>query len=155
RGIRSLCRTCGATIAKLDVDGAPRVDDAAIATVAKFCKNLARLGVDSCARVTDLGLVAVATSCVFLERLRAAGCGGDRHPITSKTAEAIGRNCPRATTLDLSRSEVGRSGLLAIAAGCTLLETLKVNKCEYVDDVAVDAILAGCPKLKALHLATC
>ncbi|KAH8056692.1 hypothetical protein JL721_9976 [Aureococcus anophagefferens] len=71
RGIRSLCRTCGATIAKLDVDGAPRVDDAAIATVAKFCKNLARLGVDSCARVTDLGLVAVATSCVFLERLRA------------------------------------------------------------------------------------
>ncbi|KAH8061831.1 hypothetical protein JL722_3786 [Aureococcus anophagefferens] len=155
RGIRSLCRTCGATIAKLDVDGAPRVDAAAIATVAKFCKNLARLGVDSCARVTDLGLVAVATSCVFLERLRAAGCGGDRHPITSKTAEAIGRNCPRATTLDLSRSEVGRSGLLAIAAGCTLLETLKVNKCEYVDDVAVDAILAGCPKLKALHLATC
>ena len=78
RGIRSLCRTCGATIVKLDVDGAPRVDDAAIATVAKFCKNLARLGVDSCARVTDLGLVAVATSCVFLERLRAAGCGGDR-----------------------------------------------------------------------------
>ncbi|KAJ1447964.1 hypothetical protein M885DRAFT_450782, partial [Pelagophyceae sp. CCMP2097] len=152
--LRALARHCGGDLRRVDVDGAPRVNDAALLALAATCPQLRKLGVDGCSRVTDVGVAAVARNCALLERLRAGGCGGTTKPLTDESGMALGL-LVFLKTCDLSRSRVGVEGLLAMARGCASLEVLRLVGCDDVTDAGVAALLARCKRLHTLNLHGC
>ena len=154
-GLRNLFRKCGKFLERLDLDGAPRVNDDCIKTIAKLCPALKQLGLDGCTAVTDEGMVEIGRGCHKLERLRAAGCGGDYTRLSDKTAQALGLGCPCLKFLDVSRCAFTREGLRALAAGCRKLEVLKFYGCYDVEDEGIDAILTFCTCLKVLNVGSC
>ncbi|KAJ8602499.1 hypothetical protein CTAYLR_001251 [Chrysophaeum taylorii] len=154
-GILAYVQAFGEQLMRLDLDGAPRIDDTAVLNVGRCCPLLRYVGLEKCAHVTTASVVPLSTQCCHLERLRVGGCGGYQSPLTDAVAFAIAAHCPEMRVLDLSRSRISGKGCRKIASGCPKLETLKLNDCDQVDDSDVCAILGGCPKLRVLNLAGC
>ena len=72
------------------------------------------------------------------------------------TISAVGRACPRLTTLDVSNyRKVGDSSINTIALNCPELTRLTVNNCAYITDESIIAIARACRKLKKLEVRGC
>lgn len=149
-GLRHLVKTCGKFLRHLNFDGAPRVNDDCVKTIARYCPALHQLGLDGCASVTDDGIGEIGAKCHHLERLSVKGCG-----LTDRSAQALGSGCPALKFLDASRCGFTKEGLKALAAGCRGLEVLKLYGCFDVEDGGVDAVLTCCTSLKTLNVGSC
>jgi hypothetical protein len=77
------------TLQRLELDGIPTINDAAINLVAATLKRLKVLGVSG-SQVTEASVSSVSSRCPELDQLRVVGCNG----ITSKFAELMTKFMP-------------------------------------------------------------
>lgn len=155
KGVTAFVKEFGANLMRINLDGASRINDAAVTCIACCCPLLERVGLEKCASVTNIGVTHIAEKCLRLERLRVPGCGGHYMPLTDEVAYALALHCHELRMLDISRSRVTSAGCLELSRGCKKLETVKLNDCDQVNDDGVRALIEGCSCLRVLNLAGC
>jgi len=98
--------------------------------------------------VGDSVVVAITLACSELKALHL-----QRSSITDKAVNAIGRNCPKLQSLDLSRNaDIGSSALSRSVASLPLLQNFFCKGCPQLRDSVLVAAVQHCRKLKALAI---
>ena len=150
-GVRGLVRRCGKFLTRLDFDGAPRVDDACVSTVAKYT---APSGISLVADRVRRTLKADGASTVQRfrnQRVRTRRLG---HGPASKSGATLR---PRATVAPRLSAWIlrGIAENFTVRRYCPLLEKLGVDGCSKVTDDGIVKIGEACPLLERLRAAGC
>ena len=153
----------------LGLAGVAAVDDAAVGRLARACAHLGSIDLSACPKVGDGALRALAArgGASQLHTLHLFLCTG----VSGAGVAAVGRGCPRLTTLDLTGSggatdealfslrnlralgvggseRVSDEGVLALVSSCPDLETLVLTNTARVSAASVDPLLQCCPRLR-------
>jgi hypothetical protein len=120
--------------------------DAGLIAVARHGKLL-RLSFQSGGNFTDEGLRAVAANSPLLQSIDLFEQG----QLTDDSLIALGQHCHLLRDVHILSSSITSVGLMAIAAGCPLLEVLCFDVIKYSSlETSVEAIARGCPQLRSL-----
>jgi len=122
-GYRCLAAGCPA-LRSINLTKCP-IDDKALSTLARGCRNLEHIVLFGCGNVTDSGLGKVVHCCPSLRKVELFGC-------SSITDEGI-----------------------AMLAKCRKLDFLNVRACRLISDASIDALVHGCPSLHTMNLTGC
>ena len=165
--LRTLAGGCW-DLETLNLNKCPKITDAGLAEMARVCRNLTYLNVSDCAQVGEFGDTALLELGKFCSQLATLDMFGCRHVRDKVRVRVRARVWGRALILcigrlrgtDTVRRQLSLSlpppqGLIAVAKGCTNLETLRLTGCREVTGSAVGALAKNCHQLTDLSLAGC
>ena len=117
------------------------------------CVNLYALDIAFSHWVRDVDIVALATNCPHLQDLNMRGCD----EVTNDSLIALGRHCSGLRLLCFTDSErsITNVGVAALAQGCPLLETLLIERCDFVDEKSLLPLVMNCQQLHSLSFYAC
>jgi hypothetical protein len=115
---------------------------------AVYCTGARTLAIPG-ARISDTGLHALARASHALTHLDLSSCPG----LTSGALAAVAASCTRLVSLNLATTNADNDLLVALAAGCKSLVSVRVPWCRGVGDGGVLAVVEGCPALRRLDTA--
>ena len=124
------------------------VGDQGLKEVGRFCKQLEELSLRFCEGVSDHGIVGIAEGCgKSLKSIGIAACAR----VTDAALKAVGSNCSMLRRFTLDSECVQTEGVLAVAEGCSQLQTLRLQ-CVNVSDEALQVVGRNCTLLETLAL---
>ncbi|KDP31990.1 hypothetical protein JCGZ_12451 [Jatropha curcas] len=130
----------------------PECSNFGLVTVAENCRQLRKLHIDGWRtnRIGDEGLIAVAKHCPNLQELVLIGVNA-----THWSFAAIAANCQKLEKLALCGSgTIGDHEIACIASKCVALKKLCIKGCA-ISDIAVQALVWGCPNLVKVKVKKC
>ena len=128
--------------------------DIGLYAIGKGCPLLESVNLTGCAQVTDDGLSAIAYGCPHMQSIDLTGC----RQISDAGAAAVSGACPDLKSISFA-ARIGYGGditdetLLALASGCTQLQSIDMTCCEVTDEGAI-ALAAGCRELRSINFAS-
>lgn len=131
------------------------VSDRGLALLASKCTNITSLNI-AMTIISDIGVVEVANHCANLQELTLSGCP----LISDKSLEAIGKCSKQLRCLVVNEAltgpaEVTDRGIIAIANGCSNLDSLAVCRCMQVSDISIEITAKKCQQLQKLYISNC
>jgi hypothetical protein len=174
RGVAWLAARCRQLV-RLEVAGSGVTDDALMA-VGQHCSALQTLNLKACMGWTDRGLRALLAECRALTKLSFAYTSLDddamlviaeRCPklrvlivdecgaVSDAGVRAVAARCPGLVELSAVHCALTDVAIADIARHCPLLETLRIESCDFITDVGIEALGRHCTKLRCLELAGC
>ncbi|XP_069619388.1 protein AMN1 homolog isoform X2 [Ranitomeya imitator] len=105
-----------------------------ITAVAQSCPYLHEVTLKKCRNLTDVGVLALSLNCPLLQIVNLSGCV----MVSDASLRALGENCPLLHSVDLSATK-----------------EIHIDRCTYVTDDAVEAILTCCPNIDILLFHGC
>ncbi len=137
----------------LDLSYCVSVSDHGIAMLAHGCERLERFNVSYCEDITDASLSFLFGRCRRLVDVSLDGCTA----VGEAALVALAWSNPqleRLSAVSAARA-VTPGSMEAIAAGCPRLKYLRAGRCSRLDDDAVAALCSRCRQLKAVDLSSC
>uniref|UniRef100_W5ND66 Protein AMN1 homolog n=2 Tax=Lepisosteus oculatus TaxID=7918 RepID=W5ND66_LEPOC len=124
-----------------------------VAAVAASCPYLCEVELWRCRAVTDEGVLAVARNCKLLQVITLSGCVA----ITDAALLALGRNCRLLHSISFAATQVTDDGVVGLVNGvCSqTLKEVHMDRCQFLTDQAVEAVLACCPQITILLFHGC
>ncbi|CAJ0943165.1 unnamed protein product [Ranitomeya imitator] len=124
-----------------------------ITAVAQSCPYLHEVTLKKCRNLTDVGVLALSLNCPLLQIVNLSGCV----MVSDASLRALGENCPLLHSVDLSATKVTDGGIIILVTGrCSQnLKEIHIDRCTYVTDDAVEAILTCCPNIDILLFHGC
>ncbi|XP_048790310.1 protein AMN1 homolog isoform X1 [Lagopus muta] len=124
-----------------------------VTALALSCPYLREASFTRCCNISDSGLLALALNCQFLQILNLGSCSG----IMDASLQALGENCKFLHSVDISSTQVTDDGVIALVNGmCSKnLKEINMECCVNLTDVAVEAVLTCCPKIRTLLFHGC
>ncbi|RLN88634.1 hypothetical protein BBJ28_00014996 [Nothophytophthora sp. Chile5] len=134
------------------IDTGITVTDATLQEVVLTVPNLRGLNLSGCSHITDAGLWAVARHCqTRLDTIYLAQC----ERVTELGLRLLAHNC-RLVLVDLSDCpQLNDNALQTLAAGCWMIETFVMKRCQGVSDAGVVKIAQCCKELRHLDVSEC
>ncbi|XP_077122783.1 protein AMN1 homolog isoform X4 [Ranitomeya variabilis] len=105
-----------------------------ITAVAQSCPYLHEVTLKKCRNLSDVGVLALSLNCPLLQIVNLSGCV----MVSDASLRALGENCPLLHSVDLSATK-----------------EIHIDRCTYVTDDAVEAILTCCPNIDILLFHGC
>ncbi|MBN3295264.1 AMN1 protein, partial [Amia calva] len=124
-----------------------------IKAIALTCPYLSEIMLWRCCSVTDEGIRALAHNCKLLQIVTLSGCSA----ITDAALLALGQNCRLLRGISFSATQVTDEGVVGLATGvCSQsLKEIHMDRCQFLTDEAVEALLTRCPQIKILLFHGC
>eukprot|EP00644_Phytophthora_capsici_P008048 jgi/Phyca11/573965/estExt2_Genewise1.C_PHYCAscaffold_580106 len=134
------------------IDSGITVTDATLQEVVLMVPNLRGLNLSGCSHITDAGLWAVARHCqAQLDTIYLAQC----EKVTELGLRLLAHNC-RLVLVDLSDCpQLNDAALQTLAAGCWMIETFIMKRCQGVSDAGIVKIAQCCKDLRHLDVSEC
>jgi len=124
--------------------------DPPIVEAVRSLRELSVVNFSECA-ITDLSVEEMARMCNKLRVILLAGCKS----LTSKSLEALSRNCPNIEMLNVSGSSVDDQGVRAIVTRCGGIFSLTLSSCKAITDDALEDIATHTRVLQQLYVSYC
>lgn len=112
-------------------------------------RNLEVLDLSSCTDLTEADLIEIIKLCPNLKSLNLSQMPNS---VSDKVLEVIGQRLTKLEELNISQSGDVSEGLIEMVASCPNLKALRLNNCEWMDDIILDEIGETAPKLERLEL---
>ncbi|KAM4677076.1 protein AMN1 homolog [Discoglossus pictus] len=124
-----------------------------IKAVALSCTYLLEVSLKRCCNLSDTGILALALNCPHLQIISLSGCSG----ITDVSLQALGQNCGVLHSVDFSATRVTDNGVISLVGGrCSqTLKEVHMDRCVYLTDEAVEAVITCCPHIYILLFHGC
>lgn len=104
------------------------ISDDSLVAIGLRCSQLRNICV-SCTDVTDIGIAALVEGCTLLESITLV----DIMEITNESVMKIARHCPRLLHIHFHwLQRLNDSGVRALALGCPLLQSLRLDRCHGI-----------------------
>eukprot|EP00049_Salpingoeca_infusionum_P016106 m.324483 g.324483 ORF g.324483 m.324483 type:complete len:327 (+) comp16009_c1_seq1:100-1080(+) len=135
---------------QIDLQGAYGVSNDVVCAIARHVPRLRRLNLSHCTLVTDAGIGALVKQCKSLRVLLVRSL-----PLTPSCITMILKTQPHLQFLDAAYIAMDNSTFEPLAKGsCPQLQHLCLSGCK-LQDVVIDDITQGCPRLAYLSVKGC
>ncbi|KAF1330846.1 Rni-like protein, partial [Globisporangium splendens] len=130
-----------------------KITDAALLSMARYCRQLEEMKLSSCDKVTDIGVEALVSSCANLRELDLNNCGF----VTDRGISAVGLHGKRLERLNLSWCmNITDKCIVDLARGCSHLKEILLVWCTQLTDASLDALMTLDNKADLkIHLSGC
>lgn len=133
------------------LDSGITVTDATLQEVVNTVPHVRGLRLTGCTQITDAGIWAIARQCAQLDAIYLAGC----ERITELGLRLLAHNC-RLVVVDLSDCpQLNDTILQTIAAGCWMIQTFIMKRCQRISDAGIVKIAQCCKDLRHLDVSEC
>lgn len=133
------------------LDSGITVTDATLQEVVNTVPHVRGLRLTGCTQITDAGIWAIARQCAQLDSIYLAGC----ERITELGLRLLAHNC-RLVLVDLSDCpQLNDTILQSIAAGCWMIQTFIMKRCQRISDAGIVKIAQCCKDLRHLDVSEC
>lgn len=127
------------------------VTDATLQEVVNAVPTLRGLKLTGCAQITDAGIWAIARQCSQLDTIYLAQC----ERVTELGLRLLAHNC-QLVVVDLSDCpQITDTILQALAAGCWMIQTFIMKRCQRITDAGIVKIAQCCKDLRHLDVSEC
>ncbi|CAO2825815.1 unnamed protein product [Amaranthus hypochondriacus] len=153
KALIAIAQNCSG-LTSLSIEGCQSIGDEFLQAIGKFCPNLKSITVIDCPLVGDQGIASLMSSAsLVLTKLKLQGLN-----VTDLSLAVIGHYGKAITDLAISNLQnVNEKGfwVMGNAQGLHHLKSFTISSCRGVTDVAVEAVVKGCPNLKQFVLKKC
>lgn len=116
--------------------------------ILKDFKRLEKLDISRCTQIKDEDFKIILQAARGASHFYLDECTG----LTDNAFFDLGKNIPKLTDLDVSRTNITNSGLIDLTMRCKQLITLKASRCPNLSDKGVLEAVENAPKLKMLEI---
>ena len=144
--------TSAKPMSSFDITGNRRrkvlISDTDLSAIAQNCPKLTSISLSCSANVTSIGLLNLTRGLPHLSYISIANCRW----LTNADLVAVGQNCNRLRTIDLSKTDIGDGGVIDIANNCPLLSSINLDCNPRFTKVSLIALVEKCPEMKEIDL---
>ena len=144
--------TSAKPMSSFDITGNRRrkvlISDTGLSAIAQNCPKVTSISLSCSANVTSIGLLNLTRGLPHLSYINIANCRW----LTNADLVAVGQNCNRLRTIDLSNTYIGDEGVVGIANNCPLLSSIYLNYDLRITKVSLIALVEKCPEMKKINL---
>lgn len=148
------------TIERVDFSHCRLLTADGIDVLVQRCEKLASIGLKGCPKVNDAAVISIAGHCGV--RLRGLVVGGSGN-LSDHSLEALADHCSRLEALDIARSNpfgIGRGGvsdrgLLYFVSRCRNMQHLVLRGQGQLSLSVLASVSTHCPKLQSLDIGGC
>lgn len=127
------------------------VTDATLQEVVNTVPTLRGLRLTGCSQITDAGIWAIARQCSKLDTIYLAQC----ERVTELGLRLLAHNC-QLVVVDLSDCpQISDTILQTLAAGCWMIQTFIIKRCQRITDAGIVKIAQCCKDLRHLDVSEC
>ncbi|KAK4743018.1 hypothetical protein SAY87_001019 [Trapa incisa] len=153
RGLKTVAEGCH-DLRRLQVAGCRLITDGALQSLSQNCHCLEELGLHGCTSITDFGITELVKGCKKIKHLDISKCSNVGDEGVSSVAKACSSNLKTLKLLDCYK--VKDDSMITLSTYCKNLETLVINGCRDISDVAMKSLASACGKsLKNLRMDWC
>lgn len=120
-------------------------------SILKGLKRLEKLDISHCYQIKDEDFKLILQACRNVTHFSLEQCNG----LSDNAFFELGKNIPRLTDLDVSRTNITDSGLIDLTMRCKQLITLKVVRCKNLTAKGILEAVSNAPNLKSLDITKC
>lgn len=133
------------------LDSGLTVTDATVQEVVNMVPTLRGLKLTGCTHITDASIWAIARQCAQLDTIHLAQC----ERVTELGLRLLAHKC-QLVFVDLSDCpQITDSVLQTLAAGCWMLQTFIMKRCQRITDAGIVKIAQCCKDLRHLDVSEC
>ena len=130
----------------LELGGCDNITDIALNSISQHCHKLKNIGLGSSSGITSKAIMKLTRGCPLLQSISFSSCS----LVTDKTAKAISKYLPGLLHIDLSYNSVSDVGVIFLANGCHLLQSI-IMEDSAVSNASLIAIGQNCPHLQNVN----
>ena len=139
-------------MSSLDITGNRRrkvlISDTDLSAIAQNCPKLTCISLAFSLSFTSTGLLNLTRGLPHLNHLNIADCRW----LTNADLVAVGRNCNRLRSIDLSNTDIGDEGVVGIANNCPLLSSIRLDHDSLITKKSLKVLVEKCPEMKEIDL---
>ncbi|XP_071508884.1 uncharacterized protein, partial [Diadema antillarum] len=153
--IRDLVAILNPRLMSLRVTSIPEFTNNAVAILSERCRDLQHVRFESCPRLDRTALVLLGTNCKNLKSVTFARGDGVEWKLVDNAVDALTEHCKAALEVAsfISFARITDNGLRSLSKQyCASLNTVNFSECEAISDDGLYALAANCTKLKHLAL---